>query len=129
MKALEKDRTRRYETANGLAQDVQRYLSGDAVEACPPTLGYRLTKAYRRNRAAVLVGGAFAAVLLIATGVSLAFGIVAVRSREQAGLDREAAVMSRVDADASGRKRMKRTRGSAIRKSSNECRSIRGTCS
>jgi serine/threonine protein kinase len=42
MKALEKDRNRRYDSATGLAKDVQRYLSGDAVEACPPTIGYRL---------------------------------------------------------------------------------------
>ena len=57
MKALEKDRTRRYDTPNGLARDVQRYLSGEAVEACPPTVGYRLRKFYRRNRAVVRVGG------------------------------------------------------------------------
>jgi serine/threonine protein kinase len=75
MKCLEKDRTRRYETATGLAKDVQRHLAGDAVEACPPTLGYRLRKAYRRNQAAVSVGGMIAGVLLLATGVSLAFGI------------------------------------------------------
>ena len=57
MKCLEKDRNRRYETANGLARDVQRFLDGDSVEACPPTVGYRLRKLYRRNRAAVLVSG------------------------------------------------------------------------
>ena len=57
MKCLEKDRNRRYETANGLARDVQRFLEGETVEACPPTLGYRLRKLYRRNRAAVWVGG------------------------------------------------------------------------
>ncbi len=54
MKALDKDRSRRYETANGLAKDVQRYLEGDAVEACPPTLGYRLSKTFRRHRGAIL---------------------------------------------------------------------------
>jgi len=54
MKCLEKDRSRRYETANGLARDVQRYLAGDAVEACPPTLGYRLRKFYRKHRTAVI---------------------------------------------------------------------------
>src|SRR5262249_45124020 len=42
MKALEKDRTRRYETANGFAMDVQRYLAGEAVLAVPPSAGYRL---------------------------------------------------------------------------------------
>jgi len=56
MKCLEKDRNRRYETANGLARDIQRFLEGETVEACPPTLGYRLRKLYRRNRAAVWVG-------------------------------------------------------------------------
>src|SRR5262245_55053827 len=80
MKALEKARPRRYESANALARDVQRYLAGDAVEACPPTLGYRLRKAYRRNRAAVLTAGAFAAVLVAAAGVSVAFGL---HAREQ----------------------------------------------
>ena len=42
MKCLEKDRSRRYETANGLARDVQRYLADESVEACPPSAGYRL---------------------------------------------------------------------------------------
>jgi hypothetical protein len=42
MKALEKDRARRYETANGFALDVQRYLADEAVHACPPSGGYRL---------------------------------------------------------------------------------------
>jgi serine/threonine protein kinase/WD40 repeat protein len=68
MKALDKDRARRYETANGLAKDIQRYLSGDTVEACPPTLGYRLRKVYRRNRGAILTAGAF--VLLLACGLA-----------------------------------------------------------
>ena len=50
MKALEKDRTRRYETANGLARDVQRYLDDEPVEACPPSAGYRLRKFARKHR-------------------------------------------------------------------------------
>jgi serine/threonine protein kinase/tetratricopeptide (TPR) repeat protein len=68
MKALEKDRMRRYETANGLARDVQRYLADEPVLACPPALGYRLRKFARRNKGPVLavsllllalVGGVF----------------------------------------------------------------------
>ncbi|OWK37610.1 protein kinase domain-containing protein [Fimbriiglobus ruber] len=55
MKALEKDRTRRYETANGFAADVLRYLSGEPVEAVPPSPVYRLRKLYRRNKAAARV--------------------------------------------------------------------------
>jgi eukaryotic-like serine/threonine-protein kinase len=68
MKALEKDRNRRYETANGFAMDVQRYLADEAVQACPPSVGYRLRKFVRRNRGPVL-----AAALLV---LSLVAGIV-----------------------------------------------------
>ena len=42
MKCLEKDRNRRYETANGFAMDVQRYLADEPVQACPPSARYRL---------------------------------------------------------------------------------------
>jgi eukaryotic-like serine/threonine-protein kinase len=62
MKCLEKDRSRRYETANGLALDLQRYLADEAVLACPPSAGYRLRKFLRRHRGAVLA----ASLLLIA---------------------------------------------------------------
>src|SRR5258708_10033572 len=51
MKALEKDRNRRYETANGFAMDVQRYLADEPVQACPPSMGYRFRKVARRNKA------------------------------------------------------------------------------
>jgi len=54
MKCLEKDRNRRYETANGFAMDVQRYLADEPVQACPPSAGYRLQKFVRRNRGPVL---------------------------------------------------------------------------
>ena len=54
MKALEKDRNRRYETANGLATDVQRFLAGEAVQAVPPSVGYRLRKLLRRHKGQVL---------------------------------------------------------------------------
>jgi serine/threonine protein kinase/WD40 repeat protein len=54
MKALEKDRNRRYESASALAADVQRYLDDEPVQACPPSLGYRLRKFVRRHKGAVL---------------------------------------------------------------------------
>src|SRR5688572_12174700 len=57
MKCLEKDRNRRYETANGFAMDVQRYLADEPVQACPPSAGYRLRKFVRRNRGPVLAAG------------------------------------------------------------------------
>lgn len=56
MKALEKDRNRRYETANGFAMDVQRYLADEPVLACPPSMGYRLRKFARRNKTALGTG-------------------------------------------------------------------------
>ena len=58
MKSLEKDRTRRYETATGLAEDIQRYLTDQPVEARRPTRGYRLKKFIRRNKVGVLAGSA-----------------------------------------------------------------------
>ena len=65
MKALEKDRRRRYETANGLANDLRRFLRGEAVLAAPPSSAYRLRKFAQRNRGAVAAGLAVAAALLV----------------------------------------------------------------
>ncbi len=65
MKALEKDRSRRYETANGLAADIKRYLAGEAVVAAPPSSGYRLRKLVRRHKGVVLAGCAVAAALVL----------------------------------------------------------------
>jgi len=64
MKTLEKDRNRRYETANDLAMDVQRFLSDDAVAACPPSVGYRFRKFARRNK------------VMLATTAAIAFSIL-----------------------------------------------------
>jgi tetratricopeptide (TPR) repeat protein len=74
MKALEKDRSRRYETANGLGRDVQRYLADEVVEARAPSARYRLRKFVRRNRVQVIAGGVVAAALvagMIGTGLAL----------------------------------------------------------
>src|SRR5207302_1966711 len=64
MKALDKDRGRRYETANGLARDVERYLADEPVEACPPSTHYRLHKFLRKHRAGTLTAVAFLTLLL-----------------------------------------------------------------
>src|SRR6187397_1181020 len=64
MKALEKDRGRRYETANGFAMDVQRYLADETVQACPPSAGYRLRKFARRNKGPVLAASLVALTLI-----------------------------------------------------------------
>jgi tetratricopeptide (TPR) repeat protein/serine/threonine protein kinase len=68
MKSLEKDRTRRYETANGFAMDVQRYLADETVSACPPSAGYRLRKLVRRNRRALAVAALLCGMLVVAAG-------------------------------------------------------------
>jgi serine/threonine protein kinase len=57
MKALEKDRVRRYDSATGFAADVQRYLSGETVQAVPPSLGYRIKKFVRKHRPQVVATG------------------------------------------------------------------------
>jgi serine/threonine protein kinase/WD40 repeat protein len=64
MKALEKDRTRRYETATALARDIERYLNDEPVEACPPSTFYRIRKFVRRRRRSVIFGGLIAFLLL-----------------------------------------------------------------
>src|SRR5262249_25565693 len=70
MKALEKDRNRRYETANGLAHDLQHYLADEPVEACPPTAGYKLRKFARKHKAGLATAAGFAALLVLGTAVS-----------------------------------------------------------
>jgi len=70
MKALEKDRVRRYETANSLASDIQRYLADEPVVARPPSKLYRFQKLARRNKLAFAAAGAVAAALLIGLAAS-----------------------------------------------------------
>ncbi len=65
MKALEKDRTRRYETASGFARDIQRYLDDEVVEARPPSSGYRFGKFVRRHRGQVIAAGLVLLALLV----------------------------------------------------------------
>ncbi len=70
MKCLEKDRRRRYETANGLVMDIQRHLNNEPVVACPPSLLYRFRKTVRRNRLAVAAASSVAAALILGLGLS-----------------------------------------------------------
>ncbi len=77
MKALEKDRRRRYETASGFARDLERYLVGDPVEAGPPSAAYRLRKFARKHRMLLATATAFAALLVMGVLVS---GVLAVRA-------------------------------------------------
>jgi eukaryotic-like serine/threonine-protein kinase len=75
MKCLEKDPCRRYETANGLARDVERYLADESVEACPPSAMYRLFKFVRRNWASV-VAASIIFLLLLGGSVGTTWGFI-----------------------------------------------------
>jgi tetratricopeptide (TPR) repeat protein len=92
MKALEKDRERRYDTAGALGADVRRYLSGEPVQACPPSAGYRLRKWAGRHRTAVT---AAAAVLLIGVAAWVVSTVLILRQRDEARAQRELAQQQR----------------------------------
>jgi eukaryotic-like serine/threonine-protein kinase len=88
MKCLEKDRTRRYETANALARDVERHLRDEPVEACPPSSGYRFRKFARKHRKAVATVSVFVLMLGVMKAIAIALAVMAwkaeARAREQA---------------------------------------------
>jgi serine/threonine protein kinase len=71
MKCLEKERSRRYETANGLARDIERHLSDEPIVARPPSRAYRFQKMFRRNKLAFVSAAVIAVVLMAATGISV----------------------------------------------------------
>jgi tetratricopeptide (TPR) repeat protein len=91
MKCLEKDRTRRYETAIAVAADIGRHLAGEPVTAAPPSTAYRVGKFVRRHRGGVLVAAALAG-LLIAGIAGTSYGLVRAEARraEAEGQRREA---------------------------------------
>jgi serine/threonine protein kinase/tetratricopeptide (TPR) repeat protein len=89
MKALEKDRSRRYETANGLAMDVQHYLADEPVRACPPTAGYRLRKLVRRNKGPMLAVSLLL-LALVAGVIGTSWGLVRANRAREAEAERAA---------------------------------------
>ena len=112
MKALEKDRNRRYETANGLAMDLRRHLDNEPVLARPPSAAYRLSKFMRRNRTGVIAGAVVAGALVVATVVSIRFGLSEAEHRrmaQQRADELEAvtqfqqSMLSEIDAELMGR--------------------------
>ncbi|MGO9921386.1 MAG: hypothetical protein ACLQIB_42680, partial [Isosphaeraceae bacterium] len=91
MKALEKHRTRRYETTSGLARDIQRYLDDEVVEARPPSTGYRFGKFVRRHRGQVIAAG-LVLLALLAGVVGTTWGLIRearAKTRLAESLDRE----------------------------------------
>jgi serine/threonine protein kinase/tetratricopeptide (TPR) repeat protein len=101
MKALEKDRQRRYETANGLAMDIRRYLSGEPVAAAPPSNAYRLKKLVKRNKGTVIAAGAVALALVIGLVGTIWQATIAADQRDKARTEAARAVA----AEAETRKR------------------------
>ena len=84
MRCLEKDRTRRYESASGLARDIERHLHDEPVEACPPSALYRLGKALRRNKRRV-IAASLVLLALIAGMANATWGYIQVeRERRRA---------------------------------------------
>jgi serine/threonine protein kinase len=108
MKCLEKDRNRRYETANGLAADVQHYLADEPVEACPPSAIHRLRRFGRRNRAilgtAALVSGA----LVVGLVVALWQAIEADTAAKNAQANESSALAAKASLDEANKELMKK---------------------
>src|SRR5262245_28987517 len=98
MKALEKDRNRRYATAVELAQDLQRFLAHDPVLACPPSAGYRLRKFARKHRTKLQVAALFFVSMVGATVVSVWFAVVAKRESDHKELARAEAAAATTQA-------------------------------
>jgi non-specific serine/threonine protein kinase/serine/threonine-protein kinase len=96
MKALEKDRQRRYETANGMVRDIQRFLAGEPVEAGPPSQLYRLKKIAWKHRQWLAAAGAFTALLIVGMAVTTWLAIRSNRAERRA--DAEAATAKAVNA-------------------------------
>ncbi len=93
LKCLEKDRTRRYATANGLARELERYLKGEPVEAYPPSATYKLRRFARRHRTWLLAVATAASLLITATVISLSLAF-------RANIAEKTATRERIRAEA-----------------------------
>ncbi len=107
MKALEKDRNRRYESASAFAADVQRYLKDEPVQACPPSAWYRFRKFARRNQRAVAAAAAVALVVVLGVaGLATSTALIArglERERREANFHRITLAHHALSADDLGR--------------------------
>jgi serine/threonine protein kinase len=106
MKCLEKDRTRRYDTANGLAMDLKRHVNNEPVFARPPSTAYKIQKAFRRHKLGFAAAAAISLALLIGVSVSTTQAVRATRAEraKQASLEseqqaRQVATRARSDAE------------------------------
>ena len=101
MKCLEKDRTRRYATANALARDLEHYLNEEPVEASPPSACYRLRKFARKHRKVLGGAAAFALLLTVATAVSVWQAVLATTAERKALVARDGEAEQRRKAEKS----------------------------
>ncbi|HKI31789.1 MAG TPA: protein kinase [Gemmataceae bacterium] len=106
MKCLEKDRSRRYETANEVARDLERYLADEPVEACPPSSSYRLRKFARKHKKALATAAAFVVLLVAGVVTSTLLAVWATSAEREANGQRiasdeakEEAGKAKVEAD------------------------------
>jgi eukaryotic-like serine/threonine-protein kinase len=96
MKCLEKDRTRRYSTANGLAEDIQRHLKDEPVTAGPPSASYRMHKFVRRNRNTVIAGLTIVSILILGV-VGTSYGIFWAMHERDLAINAQAESASRAE--------------------------------
>jgi WD40 repeat protein/serine/threonine protein kinase len=98
MKCLEKDRSRRYETANGLAHDLERYLADEPVEACPPSSTYRLRKLAGKYRKALATAAAFVVLLVAGAAISTLLAVWATSAERESNRQRIASDVAKQEA-------------------------------
>ncbi|HEY5043355.1 MAG TPA: serine/threonine-protein kinase [Verrucomicrobiae bacterium] len=104
MKCLEKDRTRRYETANGIAADLKRHLNNEAIVARPPSAAYRFQKSFRRNKLAFAAACAIAATLLFGIIIATSQAIRATHAKREAQAAQASEKVQRQMAEANEQK-------------------------
>ncbi|HTG45738.1 MAG TPA: serine/threonine-protein kinase, partial [Verrucomicrobiae bacterium] len=107
LKCLEKDRSRRYQSASDLAGDIERYLMSEPIAARPPSTTYKIQKAWRRNKLAFSAAAAVITALLLGTAVSTWQAFEARRERLTAQKQRDAARVAQSKAEQSERAREK----------------------
>ena len=113
MKCLEKDRTRRYATANGLAADIQRHLNDETVTAGAPTAGYKFRKFVKRNRARVIAAGIVAGALVLGVMGTTAGLIWALQEKDRATAESTKATLAAA-AEAAAKVRAQQNEQNAI---------------
>ncbi|MBX9625641.1 MAG: serine/threonine-protein kinase [Gemmataceae bacterium] len=119
LKALEKDRARRYDTANGLARDIQRYLADEVVEARPPSTGYRVRKFVRRHKGQVVAAGLVLVALLAGIAGTTAGLVEARRQRDAADVARQAEA-ERAEAERAAKLDAEEQKANAVRAAERE---------